>query len=122
MAYNANKDLKTFYSIAEVAEMFNVSGSLLRYWESMFPNISPQKAGRGIRQYSKDDIEEVRLVYHYVKEKGMTIEGARNAIDRLKSGQTNAMQVDHRIEVIDRLKDIRDQLQSIGKELQELSS
>lgn len=122
MAYNANKDLKTFYSVAEVAEMFNVSSSLLRYWESMFPNISPQKAGRGIRQYSKDDLDEVRLVYHYVKEKGMTIEGARNAIDRLKSGQTNVMEVDHRIEVIDRLKDIRDQLQRIGKELQELST
>ena len=114
--------MKTYYSVTEVAEMFHVAGSLLRYWESVFPSINPRKAGRGIRQYSKDDIEEVRLVYHYVKEKGMTIEGARNAIDRLKSGQTSATEVDHRIEVIDRLKGIRNELQAIGKELQELSS
>lgn len=118
---NENKDLKTYYSVSEVAEMFHVSASLLRYWETMFPSISPQKAGRGIRQYSKGDIEEVRLVFHYVKEKGMTIEGARNAIDRLKSGMTNPETVDHKIEVIDRLKEIRDQLQSIGRELQALS-
>lgn len=116
-----NKDLKTFYSVAEVAEMFNVAKSLLRYWETMFPNIKPQKAGRGIRQYSKADIEEVRLVYHYVKEKGMTIEGARNAIERIKSGTTNPLEVNHRIEVIDRLRAVRDQLQNISKELQELS-
>ncbi len=119
---NENKELKTYYSVAEVAEMFNVASSLLRYWESMFPSINPQKAGRGIRQYSKDDIEEVRLVYHYVKEKGMTIEGARNAIDRLKNGETNLAEVNHRIEAIDRLKVVRDELQRIGRELQELSS
>ena len=122
MAYIENKELKTFYSVAEVAEMFHVSTSLLRYWESMFPSINPQKAGRGIRQYSKSDIEEVRLVYHYVKEKGMTIEGARNAIERMKTGDTNPQTVSHKIEVIDRLKEIRDQLQSIGRELQALSS
>ena len=84
---NENKELKTYYSIAEVAEMFNVAGSLLRYWESMFPNINPQK----------------------------------DAIDRLKSGETNVAEVNHRIEAIDRLKSVRDELQRIGKELQELS-
>jgi DNA-binding transcriptional MerR regulator len=69
MALNTNKELKLFYSISEVAKMFNVSETLLRFWEKEFPNIKPRKAGRGIRQYSKDDIEEVRSVYHLVKER-----------------------------------------------------
>jgi DNA-binding transcriptional MerR regulator len=52
MPYKANKELKLYYSISEVATMFNVPETLLRYWEKMFPeNITPQKAGRGIRQY-----------------------------------------------------------------------
>lgn len=111
MALNKNKDLKMFYSISEVAGMFNVTETLLRYWEKEFPNIKPQKAGRGIRQYTKADIEQVRLVYHLVKERGMTLQGARDTIKREK-GSTNKQ-----IEVIERLKAIRDEIQSINKEL-----
>lgn len=114
MALNTNKELKLFYSISEVAKMFNVSETLLRFWEKEFPNIKPRKAGRGIRQYSKDDIEEVRSVYHLVKERGMTLEGARTALKHDK-GCTNK-----HIEVIERLKSIRDELQSINKELNTL--
>ena len=73
MAYNTNKDLKLYYSISEVARMFDVNESLLRYWEKEFPIISPKKAGGNIRQYRKEDIENIRLVYHLVKEKGMTL-------------------------------------------------
>ncbi len=111
---NKNKNLKLYYSISEVAQMFNVSETLLRFWEKEFPNISPKKAGRGIRQYSKEDVEEVRLVYHLVKERGMTLQGARDAIRRDK-GSTNKQ-----IEVIERLKSIRDELQAISKELNTL--
>ena len=114
MALNTNKELKLFYSISEVAKMFNVSETLLRFWEKEFPNIKPRKAGRGIRQYSKDDIEEVRSVYHLVQERGMTLEGARTALKHDK-GSTNKQ-----IEVIERLKSIRDELQSINKELNTL--
>lgn len=110
MALNTNKDLKLYYSISEVAKMFNVSETLLRFWEKEFPNIAPHKAGRGIRQYTKDDVEEVRIVYHLVKERGMTLEGARSAMKRDKN-TTNKQ-----IEVIDRLKGIRDELQAINKE------
>ena len=77
MALNKNKDLKLYYSIGEVAQMFNVTETLLRFWEKEFPTIKPQKAGRGIRQYTKADLEQVRLVYHLVKERGMTLQGAR---------------------------------------------
>lgn len=111
MALNKNKDLKMFYSISEVASMFNVTETLLRYWEKEFPNIKPQKAGRGIRQYTKADIEQVRLVYHLVKERGMTLQGARDMIKRDKGGETN-----RNIEVIERLKSIRTELQAIGRD------
>ncbi len=111
MVLNKNKDLKLYYSISEVAQMFNVTETLLRFWEKEFPNISPRKAGRGIRQYSKEDVEEVRLVHHLVKERGMTLQGARDAMKRDK-GNTNKQ-----VEIIERLKSIRDELQAINREL-----
>ena len=112
MALNKNKDLKLYYSIGEVAQMFNVTETLLRFWEKEFPTIKPQKAGRGIRQYTKADLEQVRLVYPLVKERGMTLQGARDAIRRDKSKGIN-----RNIEVIEKLKDIRTELQAIGKDL-----
>ena len=112
MALNKNKDLKLYYSIGEVAQMFNVTETLLRFWEKEFPTIKPQKAGRGVRQYTKADLEQVRLVYHLVKERGMTLQGARDAIRRDKSKGIN-----RNIEVIEKLKDIRTELQAIGKDL-----
>ena len=115
MAYNPNKELKLYYSISEVAQMFNVSETLLRYWEKEFPNIAPKKAGRGIRQYTKEDIEEVRLVYHLVKERGMTLSGVRSVIKRDKGG-TN-----RQIEVIEKLKAIKEELQAINKSLNGLT-
>ena len=112
MALNKNKDLKLYYSIGEVAQMFNVTETLLRFWEKEFPTIKPQKAGRGIRQYTKADIEQVKLGYHLVKERGMTLQGARDMIKRDKSKTVNRS-----IEVIEKLKDIRSELQAIGRDL-----
>ena len=87
MAYNPDKDLKLYHSIGEVAEMFNVPETLLRYWEKMFPEeITPKKAGRGIRQYRKEDIENIRIIHHLVKEKGMTLAGARQVLKGNKKG------------------------------------
>jgi len=111
MAYNPDKELKLYYSISEVAQMFNVTETLLRYWEKEFKNIHPKKANRNIRQYTKDDIEEVRAVYHLVKEKGMTLEGARKVLKNSKDGTSKVS------EVSDRLKMIRADLVSIKKEL-----
>ncbi len=111
---NKNKDLKRYYSIREVAELLNVSETLLRYWEKEFPTIRPRKAGRGIRQYTAEDIDAIRTVYHYVKECGMTLTGAREAIKRDK-GQPNK-----KLEIIDRLKFVSSELQAIGRKLNEL--
>ena len=115
MAYNTNKDLKLYYSISEVARMFNVNESLLRYWEKEFPIISPKKAGGNIRQYRKEDIENIRLVYHLVKEKGMTLQGAKQ---RLKVNKEKTAQM---AEVVTRLKEIREELVKLRKSLDYLT-
>ena len=115
MALNRNKELKLYYSISEVASMMNVTETLLRYWEKEFTNIKPNKIGRGIRQYTKADIEQVKMVYHLVKERGMTLQGARDMLKRNKGGE-----IDRNVDVIERLKDIRAELQDISRHLSTL--
>lgn len=101
---NADKNLKLYYSISEVAEMLGVNESLLRYWEKEFPQLSPKKAGRGVRQYRKEDVETVKLIYHLVKERGMTLPGARQ---RMKDNKENTLRS---YEIVERLKNIREEL------------
>ena len=115
MAYNTNKDLKMYYSISEVAKMFNVNESLLRYWEKEFPIIAPRKAGGNVRQYRKEDIENIRLVYHLVKEKGMTLRGAKQ---RLKANKEKTVQT---AEIVERLKQIREELVNLRNSLDYLT-
>lgn len=115
MALKTDKGLKIYYSIREVAAMFDVNESLLRYWEKEFPFISPKKAGGNIRQYTKEDIENVRLVYHLVKEKGMTLAGAKQRIKQNKETVSNV------VEIVDRLKKVREELVSMRKELDYLT-
>lgn len=101
---NADKNLKLYYSISEVAEMLGVNESLLRYWEKEFPQLSPKKAGRGVRQYRKEDVETAKLIYHLVKERGMTLPGARQ---RMKDNKENTLL---NYEIVERLKNIREEL------------
>ena len=115
MAYNPNKELKLYYSIGEVAKMFDVTESSLRYWEKEFPIISPKKAGWNGRHYRKDDIETIRLVYQLVKEKGMTLQGAKH---KLKMNRETTIRT---AEILDRLKLIREELVSMRKELDYLT-
>ena len=114
MALNTNKELKLYYSIGEVAEMFDVKETLLRFWEKEFPQICPKKANRNIRQYTKDDIDQIRLVYNLVKVRGLKIEAAREALKKNKAG------VAQQTEVIEKLRSIKAELQSIRRELGEL--
>ena len=93
-----DKDLKLYYSISEVAQMFDVNESLLRFWEKEFPQLSPKKGSRGVRQYRKEDIETVKLIYHLVKERGMTLPGARQ---RMKDNKETTLR---NFEIVDRLK------------------
>ena len=101
---NTDKDLKLYYSIGEVARMFGVNESTLRFWEKEFPQLKPKKAGRGIRQYRKEDVETVKLIYHLVKERGMTLPGARQ---RMKDNKEATVR---NFEIVDRLKTIREEL------------
>ena len=111
MALKTDKDLKLYYSIGEVAQMFDVNETLLRFWEKEFPQITPKKSGRNIRQYTKDDIEQIRTIYNLVKVRGLKISAAREALKKNKEG---TMQT---IEVIERLQAIKAELQSIKKGL-----
>ena len=102
---NTDKELKLYYSIGEVADMFGVNPSLLRFWEKEFPQISPKTAGRGIRQYRKEDVETIGLIYHLVKEKGMT---------RLKDNKEATVR---NYEIVNKLKAIKEELLAIKREL-----
>ena len=98
---NTDKELKLYYSIAEVADMFGVNASLLRFWEKEFPQISPRTTGRGIRQYRKEDVETI----------GLTLPGARQ---RLKDNKEATVR---NYEIVNRLKGIKEELLAIKKEL-----
>lgn len=110
MALNPNKELKLYYSIGEVAEMLGLSETLLRYWEKEFPSITPKKAGRNVRQYSQEDIDQLRLVRHLVKDKGMKLAAARKALKNNKDG------AERDAEIVARLRSIREELMKIKKE------
>ncbi len=71
---------KLYYSIGEVAEMFDVSPSLVRYWESEFTYLKPQKNSKGDRRFTKQNIDQLNTIYHLVKEKGYTLDGAKREI------------------------------------------
>ena len=114
MALNWNKELKQYYSIAEVGEMFNIPVTMLRYWEKEFPTIRPKKGGNNVRMYSADDIEEIRLVYDLVKVRNMKLAAARELIHRNREGAKNSS------DLLERLTNVRAELVSIKKELDAL--
>jgi DNA-binding transcriptional MerR regulator len=111
MAYNPNKELKLYYSISEVAAEFDVAETLLRFWEKEFPQIAPKKSGRNVRQYTKEDIEQIRIIYNLVKVRGLKISAARDLLKKNKEGVGNTS------EIIDRLQAIKAELQAIRAEL-----
>ena len=100
-----------FYSISEVAEMFDVTESLLRYWEKMFPSIKPRKSSRNVRQYTAEDIEDIRIVHNLVKVRGMKLSLAKDIIRKNHQGAKEST------EILDRLQDIRNELNALKKEL-----
>ncbi|MCI5757523.1 MAG: MerR family transcriptional regulator [Bacteroidales bacterium] len=113
MSLNTHKELKLYYSISEVAQIFDVTETLLRFWEKEFPQISPKKTGRNVRQYTKEDIEQIRLVYNLVKVRGLKIAAARDVLKKNKEGMVQT------VEVVERLRALKAELQSIRRELGE---
>jgi DNA-binding transcriptional MerR regulator len=111
MAYKEKEIEKLYYSIGEVAEIFNVAPSLIRFWESEFDIIKPKKNRKGNRQFTKEDIENVRIIYHLVKEKGFTLQGAKEML------KNDSMAVKNKLELIDSLKSVRKFLSEIRDRL-----
>lgn len=114
MKIDLENSKKLYFSLKEVAKHFDVNESLLRFWETEFATISPRKTAGGTRQYTKDDIKNIEIVYHLVKEKGLTLEGARQALNK-KFDDTEV-----NIEVIRRLEKIKVELNSLKKMFDEL--
>lgn len=111
MAYKPYEPTKLFYSIGEVATLFDLNITTLRFWETAFPMLNPRKTAKGQRKYSKDDLELLRMIYHLVKEKGMTLQGAKKQLEE------NYSKVDTTAKVLDKLYIVREKLGAIKREL-----
>lgn len=104
---------KLYYSMGEVAEMFDVNQSLLRHWESQFPILRPKRNKKGNRLFTPQDVEHLKQIYHLVKECGMTLEGAKRAM----RGQRSGKGVSRDVELMERLQRIRALLVEVREEL-----
>ena len=101
---------KLFYTMGEVAEMFDVNASLIRYWGTQFPSLKPQRNNKGNRLFTPADIETLKRIYHYVKECGMTLEGAKKA---LRGDRSAAQEGNADMELLDRLHSLRSMLVAV---------
>lgn len=102
---------KIYYSMGEVAELFGVNASLLRFWEEEFPILKIAKNSRGHRIYTTADVDNIRLIYYLVKEQGMTLEGAKKRIRQNRDG------VNRDAEIVEHLRSIRNMLAALREEL-----
>jgi DNA-binding transcriptional MerR regulator len=111
--YKEPKIEKVYFTIGEVAEMLGVNTSLIRFWDKEFSVLKLQKTQKGNRIFTKDDIQQLRVIYHLVKEKGMTLKGAKQVLHLNREGATKTA------EVIRKLLDIKQQLAEIRNEMGE---
>ena len=104
---------KRYYTITEVAKMFDVSNSLLRYWEGEFGSLKPTKGRNGIRRYTVNDIEKIDTIYQLVKNRGFTIDGAKKELKKMPVGSgTDTGTIKARlISLRTRLSDLKKQLE-----------
>lgn len=102
---------KRYYGIGEIAKAFKVNTSLIRFWEKEFDILKPKKNAKGNRKFTPEDVKNLKLIYHLVKERGFTLEGAKT---HLKDEQKNALNT---YEIIDKLEKIKAQLIKIKTQL-----
>lgn len=110
MQIELSKD-KRYYSIGEIAKAFDVNASLIRFWDKEFEILKPKKNAKGNRMFTPEDVTHLKLIYHLVKERGFTLEGART---HLKEGQKKTLD---KFEIINKLEAIKMQLNAIKSEL-----
>ena len=101
---------KLYYCIGEVAKAFDVNASLIRYWEQEFPIIKPKKNKKGNRYFTPEDIKNLKMIYHLVKEKGYTLDGAKIAL-------TTNKKINEAVEMIDRLEFVKSELLKLKSSL-----
>jgi len=102
---------KRYYGIGEVAKAFGVNTSLIRFWEKEFDAIKPKKNAKGNRKFTPQDIKNLQLIYHLVKERGFTLEGAKTHLKEEKNKTLS------NFEVIEKLQKIRSELLKIKEQL-----
>lgn len=102
---------KRYYSIGEVAKAFNVNASLIRFWDKEFDILKPKKNAKGNRMFTPEDVKNLQLIFHLVKERGFTLDGAKT---HLKEGQKKTLD---KFEIISKLEGIKAQLVRIKNEL-----
>lgn len=102
---------KRYYKIGEVAKAFSVNTSLIRFWEKEFDIIKPKKNAKGNRLFTPDDISNFKLIYNLVKERGFTLEGAKQKLKKNPEGIVNNHEIISRLEAVKaELNKIKDQL------------
>ena len=111
MPYKEKEIEKVYYTMGDVTEMFDVNHSLIRFWEKEFDVLKPKKNKKGNRLFTKKDVENLKIIYHLVKERGYTLEGARQ---RLKG---NPDDLNHDMEIVERLQGIRAYLLELKEHL-----
>jgi len=111
MAFKEPKSEKHYYSIGEVAAKFGLAPSTLRFWEKEFDTIKPFKNKKGDRFYTQEDIDHLSLINHLVKERGMTLKGAKTKI------KENKTETENTFEIVQKLQQIKSYLLEIREEL-----
>jgi DNA-binding transcriptional MerR regulator len=111
VGFKAPKSEKLYFSISEVAEKFNLAPSALRFWEKEFDTIKPFKNKKGNRFYTEEDINHLALINHLVKERGLTLKGAKAKI------RENKDEVEHNYEIVQKLQEIKQYLIDIKETL-----
>jgi DNA-binding transcriptional MerR regulator len=111
MPYKEKEITKLYYSIGEVAKIFNVNTSLIRFWEKEFDIIQPKKNKKGNRLFTKEDIDNIQLIYHLVKERGYTLQGAKEKLRKNKEETAG------NVELVKSLTKIREFLLELKEEL-----
>ena len=104
---------KIYYSIGEVADITGVSPSTIRYWEKNFTELSPDKTSKGTRLFKTSDIEVLKLINHLIKERGMTVRGARQKL------KDNRKEAENTWEIVKKLQEIKKMLTGIRDEMEE---
>jgi DNA-binding transcriptional MerR regulator len=110
MQIDLSKD-KLYFSIGEVAEAFGVNASLIRFWDKEFDILKPKKNAKGNRMFTQEDVRNLQLIYHLVKERGFTLEGAKT---HLKEGKKKTLD---KFDIISKLEGIKAELTNIKNQL-----